>query len=123
MAEQRLLVMDDEPDFSDYVRQVGEGLDYDVTVINQSTKFKAAYESVKPTVIVLDIVMPDIDGIELIEWLAEVGNEARVVIVTGYNPHFAEAAKVFAKVKGRFFVTSLTKPVGVADLSAALRSA
>ncbi len=122
MAEHRLLVMDDEPDFSDFVRQVAEGLDYEVTVVNQSMKFKATYEDVKPTMIVLDIVMPDIDGIELIEWLAEVGNEASVIIVTGYNPHFAEAAKVFAEVKGRFSVKSITKPVRVADLSAALRS-
>ena len=122
MAEQRLLVVDDEPDFGEYVRQVADGLGFDVTVIDKSTKFKSTYEEVQPTVIVLDIVMPDIDGIELIDWLANVGNEARVIIVTGYNPHFAEAAKVFAKVKGRFFVTSLTKPIGVAELSAALRA-
>lgn len=120
MAEKRLLVMDDEPDFSEFVREVAEGLDYEVTVINQSIKFKATYEDVKPTMIVLDIVMPDIDGIELIEWLADVGNEAGVIIVTGFNPHFAEAARVFAEVKGRFLVTSITKPVTLADLSAAL---
>jgi len=120
MAEKRLLVMDDEPDFSEFVREVAEGLDYEVTVINQSVKFKATYEDVKPTMIVLDIVMPDIDGIELIEWLADVGNEAGVIIVTGFNPHFAEAARVFAEVKGRFLVTSITKPVALADLSAAL---
>jgi hypothetical protein len=51
---------------------------------------------------------------------AATGNQAGVVIVTGYNPNLADAAKVFAKIKGRFFVTTLTKPVTVATLSAAL---
>ena len=115
--------MDDEPDFTEFVREVAEGLGFEVTIVNQSLKFKSTFEAIKPTMIVLDIVMPDIDGIELIEWLADVGNEAGVIIVTGYNPHFAEAAKVFAEVKGRFLVTSITKPVSLAALSAALTAA
>ena len=46
MAEKRLLVMDDEPDFSEFVREVAESLDFEVTVVNQSMKFKATYHQV-----------------------------------------------------------------------------
>jgi CheY-like chemotaxis protein len=116
----RLLVVDDEVDFCEFVRKVGEMNDYEVTTLNDPTLFKETYRKVKPHRIVLDVVMPGLDGISLIDWLASTGNQAGVVIVTGYNPNLADAAKVFAKIKGRFFVTTLTKPVTVATLSAAL---
>jgi len=116
----RLLVVDDEVDFCEFVRKVGEMNDYEVTTLNDATLFKETYRKVKPHRIVLDVVMPGLDGISLIDWLASTGNQAAVVIVTGYNPVLADAAKVFAKIKGRFFVTTLTKPVTVATLSAAL---
>lgn len=116
----RLLVVDDEVDFCEFVRKVGEMNDYDVTTLADATQFQKTYHRVKPNRIVLDIVMPGLDGISLIDWLASSGNLAGVVIVTGYNPNLADAAKVFAKIKGRFFVTTLTKPVTVAALSAAL---
>lgn len=112
--------MDDEVDFCEFVRKVGEMNDYDVTTLADATQFQKTYHRVKPHRIVLDIVMPGLDGISLIDWLASSGNLAGVVIVTGYNPNLADAAKVFAKIKGRFFVTTLTKPVTVAALSAAL---
>ena len=121
MPGDRLLVMDDEPDFADFVRRVGESSGFEVSVITDPRLFKKTYDAEKPDRIVLDIVMPDLDGIEIIEWLSSVGNKAPVLIVTGYNPHFAEAAKVFAKVKGRFSVTSLTKPMSVEDLREALK--
>ncbi len=89
-------------------------------MINDPKLFKKTYDADKPDRIVLDIVMPELDGIEIIEWLSSVGNKAPVLIVTGYNPHFAEAAKVFAKVKGRFSVTSLTKPMSAKDLRESL---
>jgi CheY-like chemotaxis protein len=116
----RLLVVDDEVDFCEFVRKVGEMNDYEVTTLVDATRFQDTYRDVKPHRIVLDIVMPGLDGISLIDWLASSGNQAAVVIVTGYNPNLADAAKVFAKIKGRFFVTTLTKPVTVAALSAAL---
>ena len=39
-----------------------------------------------PAVVVMDIVMPRIDGIELVRWLANVNSNAKVIIVTGFNP-------------------------------------
>jgi FixJ family two-component response regulator len=112
--------VDDEVDFCEFVRKVGEMNDYEVTTLNDATLFKETYRKIEPHRIVLDIVMPGLDGISLIDWLASTGNQAGVVIVTGYNPNLADAAKVFAKIKGRFFVTTLTKPVTVATLSGAL---
>ena len=73
MADRTLLIMDDEPEFGAFASKVAEPLGFDVTVIQRSRDFKSTYESLRPDVIVLDIVMPEMDGIELIQWLAENG--------------------------------------------------
>lgn len=120
MATKRLLVLDDEPDFGAFVRRVAEGLGFEVTVLDRATEFRSSYQTVQPDIVVLDIVMPQIDGIELVSWLAEIDSRARVILVSGYNPHYADAAEVLAKSKGRFPVTSLLKPVSLDKLEAAL---
>jgi DNA-binding response OmpR family regulator len=70
--------MDDEVDFCEFVRKVGEMNDYDVTTLADATQFQETYHRVKPHRIVLDIVMPGLDGISLIDWLASSGNLAGV---------------------------------------------
>ena len=48
-----------------------------------------AYENFKPTTIVLDMIMPGIDGNELVLWLADKACAARLIIMTGYTPDYA----------------------------------
>lgn len=116
----RLLVIDDEPAFSGFVKEVAEGLGYDVRVTLKADEFAEAYESFDPHVIVLDVVMPEVDGIELVQWLAQEKCKARIVIVTGYNPHYADAAKRLVSAGDLPSVQTLTKPISLADLRAAL---
>ena len=69
---------------------------------------------------VVDLIMPDIDGMELIQWLAEVDARARVIVITGYSPEYASLAKMLGEGKGLNAVKALTKPIKVGDLRAAL---
>ena len=78
MNEKRLLVVDDEVAFGAFVRRVAQGLDFAVEVTSTADAFKEAYERFHPTVIVLDIVMPETDGIELIRWLGTMNCTARI---------------------------------------------
>jgi CheY-like chemotaxis protein len=112
----RLLVIDDEPSFAQLVGRVAGELGYAVTVTTEALQFRAAYLTEPPDVIVLDIVMPDQDGIELIEWLVGQGCRARILIISGYSPIFAEAAKLIGEVKGNLDVSLLRKPIKLADL-------
>jgi len=120
MMNRRLLVIDDEPDFAEFVGRVAQGVGYDVTVTNRAVDFKDAYDAVDPTVIVLDVVMPEVEGIELVQWLADRQCRAKILVVTGYNPHYSELAKVLGEAKGLSSVVTMTKPLHVADLRLAL---
>ena len=116
MSAKRLLVVDDEPKFAAFVGKVAARLGYDVEITNHGREFKTAYRSKKPDTIVVDMVMPDIDGNELILWLVEQGCEADLIIITGYSPDYATNARVLAEFKGLRSVTTLSKPVTVARL-------
>lgn len=121
MAMGRLLVVDDEPRFLDFVRNVAVKLGFDVECAKDGHEFKILYDAIVPDVVVLDIVMPDIDGIELAQWLAERGQQLHLVIVTGFAPNYATLAKKLGEARGLLSVTTLTKPVRMADLQDAIR--
>lgn len=120
MTAPRLLVIDDDANFAALVQTVAEERGFLVTVTDKGEDFKSAYMADPPSVIVLDIVMPEIDGIELMKWLAERGCQAQVVIVSGYDPSYARAAKAIAESQAGMTIQTLEKPVKLADLRAAI---
>jgi DNA-binding response OmpR family regulator len=122
MTNRRLLVLDDEADFAKFVSRVATTLGYEVEITTNGLDFQAAVVRREPGVIMLDIVMPDIDGIELIQWLAERGSRARIVLMTGFNPLFAEMAEKIGTSRMLSSITTLLKPFSIAELTAVLRN-
>ncbi len=120
MAEKRLLVVDDEPEFGEFVRKVAVALGFEVEVTGDGKSFMKAYESFDPSVIILDLVMPGIDGVELVQWLVEHNCTAHLIVITGYNPKYAALAGKLAEARGLSSVTTLTKPVKLSRLRNAL---
>lgn len=118
-AQQRLLVVDDKPDFCDFVRMTGEKMGYQVKVAHNGIAFKSTYASFNPTNIVLDVVMPDVDGLELIHWLAEQNCTAAIMVVTGVEPKFAEMARGLGEARG-LAIRKFLKPISLGDLRKAL---
>ncbi len=64
--------------------------------------------------------MPETDGIALVIWLAKRHYRGKLVIVTGFTPHYADMAATISVAKGMTSVTTLYKPVDLAELRAAL---
>ena len=120
MAMGRLLVVDDEPRFRDFVKNVAVKLGFDVECARDGHEFMTLCEANAPDVVVLDIVMPGIDGVELVQWLAKRGQQLHLIIVTGFVPNYAILAKKLGEAKGLLSVKTLTKPVRLADLQEAI---
>ncbi len=120
MTEQRLLICDDEAAFGRFVKIVAQDLGYVVQATTAAAEFMEAYRRFNPTTIVLDMVMPGMDGNELVLWLADQRCTARIIIITGYTPDYAMHAKVLAEFKGLGPVMTLKKPVEIDELRAAL---
>ncbi len=120
MSERRLLVIDDEPAFCRFVQQLAEREGYDVIVAPNGDAFKRAYLDFRPTAIIVDLIMPDVEGFELIRYLADAGCSSRIFVISGYNPDYPRLAKAVAGSRGLTSVETLTKPISAADLLAAL---
>jgi len=116
----RLLIVDDERAFGEFVSEVATDLGYEVVITDKATDFMSSYIASPPTNIVLDMVMPEVDGVELISWLASQKCSAKIIIVTGFNPRYIEFAEDIGGAKGLPHIISLTKPVSLSDLRAAL---
>jgi DNA-binding response OmpR family regulator len=122
MNAKRLLIVDDEPEFGEFVRRVAAKLGYEVCVTTNGVDFQKKYSDFKPTKIVLDMVIPDIDGNELLLWLLQQNYAGDVIITTGFNPDYARDAKVLAEFKGLHVASILIKPVGLAQLRQTLQA-
>jgi len=109
MISPRLLIIDDEIGFAKFVSRVASAIGYEVEITTRGEDFMAAVLRVPPDVIILDIVMPKMDGVELIQWLGARRSPARVIVVTGFNPHYAKMVEDFGTAYGMLPITILVK--------------
>jgi len=116
----RVLVVDDTDDILSLVKRVAERMGFVTETLNNTLRFMTTFVRFKPDIVVLDIVMPNIDGIEIIQWLTDVGYTGRLVIISGYAD-YKRMAEALSDAGGRMPVMSLAKPFRIAELQAALR--
>ncbi len=114
--QKRCLVIDDERDFAKYVEDVAADHGYLTKIVASGLVAKDAFGEFKPDVIILDMVMPDMDGIETMEWLADADYQGRLILVTGFNPRYSEMGKSIGEVRGLKIDAILQKPVRLHDL-------
>lgn len=123
MSPKRLLIIDDEQDICSFIRDVAEGEGFEVCTTVDPEQFKASIKSFNPTVVVLDLVMPQVDGIEFLRYLAEVKCKVPVLVMSGYSGKLLESARSLGDAFGLPFVGSLEKPIRVKELRQALAEA
>jgi DNA-binding NtrC family response regulator len=108
----RLLVVDDEPDIRRLVSEILEDEGYEVAMAEDASAARELKKTVSPDLILLDIWMPDTDGITLLkEWVAEDSLSCPVVMMSG---HGSVEAAVEATRLGAF--DFLEKPLSLAKL-------
>ena len=121
MANPRLLVIDDDAPTGTLFRRVAEKEGFDVRVCQSAEDGQQQVADFDPQVILLDLIMPDIDGIEMVRWLTGVGYRGRVVMVSGYSESYLQAAVTMLQARGVKDSQSLSKPIDLNALREALR--
>jgi two-component system, NtrC family, nitrogen regulation response regulator NtrX len=114
MNEQKpgLLVVDDEPEICRLVCEILEDEGYQVTTAENATEARKLKHSENPQLILLDIWMPDTDGITLLkEWVAEDSLLCPVIMMSGHGS--VESAVEATKLGAYDF---LEKPLSMAKL-------
>ena len=83
----RVLIADDHPLMRKGLADILEGVD-DIEVVGAAEDGAAAValaHAVKPDIVLMDISMPGMDGIEATEKLVEMDSTVRVVMLTSYS--------------------------------------
>ena len=119
--KKRLLVIDDEASICEFVRRVAEMQGFEVVIALTHDQFKSAYDSFQPSAILFDLKMPQIDGLALMEALAEKGCRAQLMIMSGYHPELLKSSSRLGSGYSLDVRGTLRKPFGAGELQAALR--
>ncbi len=109
MMPLKLLVVDDEADFAEFVADVAEDMDFDVSSTNDPNEFSSLYSS-DIDIVILDLFMPDVDGIELLRYLSEHGSDASVVFMSGKDIGVLRSAQELAMEQRIDVLGTLQKP-------------
>ena len=79
-----ILVVDDNEDNANIIRDYLEARGYPITVAYDGDEAMAAFESVKPSIVLLDVMMPGRDGWQVCREMksSPAGRDIRVIMVT-----------------------------------------
>jgi FixJ family two-component response regulator len=113
-----IYLLDDEPGMLKALTRLLKAEGYTVQAFTSVKTFLESYRPEAPGCLVLDVAMPELNGLELQERLMRSGLLVPIVFLTGHGdiPMSVQAIKAGA-------VDFLTKPVNDADLLRAVRAA
>jgi two-component system, cell cycle sensor histidine kinase and response regulator CckA len=114
---QRVLVVDDEPEILKAMEGLLEYLGYEADFASSGKEGLERYMQRRPDAVLMDINMPEMDGVACIEELLNHDPHANISIISGYE---MEGINGLSKQTKACIKDYLAKPVGLGDLSALL---
>ncbi len=107
----KVLIVDDEPDFCDALRDLLRSRGFEVAIALSGEEALPAYMQEKPDVVLLDIHMPGMDGLETLQELKVLDQGANVIMVTAI-----EDDEIVMRAMAEGALDYIIKPVNPYDL-------
>jgi signal transduction histidine kinase len=111
-----ILLVDDEQDIRDVLDLTLSDMGYEVFEAEDGDEALRVFRDVRPPIVLTDIKMPNMDGIELLQKIKREDPEAEVVMITGHGD--MDLAIKSLKYEATDFIT---KPINVHVLEIALQ--
>lgn len=118
----RLLIVDDQPDVANVVKAMADEIGYVARVVERSADFESVLSQWRPTVVLLDIIMPERDGLELLGALQQLNFQGALIMMSGADPIYLNMAASSAKARGLNLVHTLSKPFRKEQLQGMLQA-
>ncbi len=123
MTKPRLIVVDDDESLGAYLVNAAQLSGYDAQAVNSVGSFLDVLAAGCPAVVIVDVVMPGTDGIELVRVLAARRCSAGIILTSGYDHKYLEMAARLAEGRGLWVIGILPKPIRLATVRALLEKA
>jgi DNA-binding NtrC family response regulator len=118
---QKLLVIDDQAGINAAVIRIAARLGLETMAVREAAKATEAFIDFAPDVVVLDMLMPEKDGIDLLDEMLLTGLPAKFIVMSGYGEAYLRLAQGIATFHGVEQLSVLRKPFRREELEKLLR--
>lgn len=116
----RVLVLDDEPEIGKLIVRVARKLGMDARAMTSAAEFMDEVAEWAPTLLVIDLLVPEQDGVELLRKLAKRSEPPPIVLISGVAGRVLEAARQVAVARGLDVLDVINKPFSAAAMKEVL---
>ncbi|HUV68025.1 MAG TPA: EAL domain-containing response regulator [Terracidiphilus sp.] len=118
MANRRILILDDDEAVGQTIEWIAESLGFEAEFVTAPEEFFETLDRIRPDVITIDLIMPELDGVEIMRALGERNCVAQIVISSGLGTKVLEAAQRSASEHGLSILGVISKPLSKENLRA-----
>lgn len=118
--ERNLIIVDDDPRICRVIKRMADQLGLQSYSMNFPALFESFCSDIKPDIIFLDIVMPEVNVVDMLQRIAKQHPEAEIVIMSGLAPSVLITTVEIGHKLGLNMRGYLSKPFDFNDVSALL---
>jgi YesN/AraC family two-component response regulator len=107
---QKLLMIDDEVGLTKVVGLIAKQLGIEFKPLNTSSTATDVFVDYQSDIVIIDMIMPDKDGIDVLHEIMSTGIATQIVLTSGYSEAYLRLAESVAKFHGNERVHFLKKP-------------
>lgn len=113
----RVLVIDDEEDICEIIAEMAERRGLEVKTLSNTAHTAEILASFPPDFVMMDLMMPGIDGVELLRLLAEHAKGAKLCLMSGSDARVLNSARRLGSAHGLDVIAALEKPIDMQALN------
>lgn len=111
----RVVVIDDEPAIRGVLVRYARRLGFTAEPADSFEAFQGLLDE-ETDAVVVDLRMPNVDGLEVVRHLADRGSTAALILTSGYDPRVLRSAERLAMARGLRVAGTLSKPFTIETL-------
>lgn len=115
-----VLVLDDEPEIARIFSQVAQTVGYKSSFTVDPNEFLQRVADESPSHILLDLQMPEMDGVEVLRHLANYKCNAKIFLISGFDSRVVDVAGKLGSEQGLKICETLNKPLSAKKLKEVL---
>lgn len=116
MNMHKLLIIDDDELIGHTIKTIAEQCGFDTIYTDSALMFYEQLALFEPDLMMVDLIMPNVDGMQLIERLAELNPHAHLIIISGAGKRVVNSSALSAQEHGLKIAGLLNKPFRAAEL-------
>lgn len=113
----RLLIIDDEEDICEIIAELAERRGLETRSVSDAETVHTVLHDYHPDIIMMDLMMPGVDGVELLRLLSDKAKNAKLCLISGSDARVLNSARRLGSAHGLDVVAALEKPLSIPTLN------